>query len=36
VALLDSKRYYFDNVGGILGVLQAIIKDAVGSAEQGH
>lgn len=28
VALLDSKRYYLDDVGGILGVLQAIIQEA--------
>ena len=28
-ALLNRDRYYLDNVGGILGVLQAIYQDAV-------
>ena len=27
-ALLDRKRYYLDNVGGILGVFQAIVREA--------
>jgi hypothetical protein len=30
VAVLDRKRYYLDNVGGILGVLQAIVGEADG------
>src|SRR5207249_9683112 len=29
-ALLDRTRYYLDNVGGILGVLQAIVREAQG------
>jgi hypothetical protein len=29
VALLDRRRYYLDNVSGILGVLQAIFQEAV-------
>jgi hypothetical protein len=29
VALLNRPRYYLDNVGGILGVLRAIVEDAV-------
>jgi hypothetical protein len=31
-ALLDRTRYYLDNVGGILGVLQAIVGQAQGMA----
>ncbi len=31
VALLDRPRYYLDNVGRILGVLQAIYQEAVKS-----
>jgi hypothetical protein len=27
-AVLDRKRYYLDNVGGILGALQAIVREA--------
>ena len=29
VALLNRDRYYLDNVGGILSVLQAIFQDAL-------
>jgi hypothetical protein len=28
VAFLDRKRYYLDNIAGILGVLQAIVREA--------
>jgi len=28
VAMLDRKRYYLDNIGGILGALQAIVREA--------
>ncbi len=31
-ALLDRKRYYLDNVGNILGALQAIIREATSIA----
>jgi len=32
VALLDRRRYYLDNVSGILGVIQAIYQEAVNVA----
>ena len=31
-ALLDNKRYYLDNVGGILAALLAIVREAEGAA----
>ena len=36
VALLDRRRYYLDNVGGILKVLQAIYQDAENSKDGNH